>query len=143
MDLDEEPEDGGSNKSTISNASNEPDGSMDLSHNSNPRPNGFQMEAQQNGETEETQPPALHVEIRLTTHLPEWREDVLDGEAACSGDEKCPPCKNLQDVAITPSTTDTTVTTSSPTPRLCWNQAVGKLSCQWRYNSSLTKSTYR
>jgi hypothetical protein len=62
-----------------------------------------------------TQPPAstAPVEIRLTAHEPEWKDEDSDGEAACSGDERSPPKINLSDIAPTPSTVDSTATTSS------------------------------
>jgi hypothetical protein len=63
--------------------------------------------------TEQPPQPKPPVEIRLTAHEPEWRDDESDGEAACSSDERSPPRKNLQDVVSTPSTVDSTATTSS------------------------------
>jgi hypothetical protein len=41
--------------------------------------------------------------IELTPHIPDTGEDDSDGEAACSGDERSPPKRNLQDIVPTPS----------------------------------------
>lgn len=58
-------------------------------------------------------PPPPPIEIRLTTQVPELKEDDSDGEAACSGDEKSPPKRNLHDIASTPSTINSSATVSS------------------------------
>jgi len=52
------------------------------------------------------------VVIHITPHTPEWLEEDSDGEAACSGDEKSPPKKNLKDIAPTPSIATTLSTTA-------------------------------
>jgi hypothetical protein len=58
-------------------------------------------------------PPAPLVEIRVTTHVPEWKDDDSVREAACSRDEKRPPKKNLHNIASVPSTAGYTATNSS------------------------------
>jgi hypothetical protein len=73
-----------------------------------------EMEGVANNETQEESnaEPAPPIVIELTTHTPSPGEEDSDGEAACSGDERSPPKKNLQDIFPTPSVASTSSNTA-------------------------------
>ena len=58
--------------------------------------------------------PSSPSDVNVTAHVPEWIENESDGEAAKSGDEKCPPKMNLQDLSLQSAAPTPLATTPSP-----------------------------
>ena len=55
--------------------------------------------------------PSSPSDVNITAHTPEWIENESDGEAAQSGDEKCPPKINIQDLSLQKATPTPLATT--------------------------------
>lgn len=118
----EEDESGGSNAGHAGSVKPSQSNSKKKHHNGDDKKEDIEMgsktgaeEGQEEGDTPHTvEPPPTPKEIRITTNTPDWVDDESVGEAACSGDEKSPPKKNLQDI-IPPAlvTTDYSTTACS------------------------------